>query len=60
MSLPEFQGLLEHLFASYLWNTNRLCNPLDSIHRSGSYFGELYAPAEFVFKSPSMVVEVAL
>ncbi|KAF9456742.1 hypothetical protein BDZ94DRAFT_1314868 [Collybia nuda] len=60
MNLPEFQGFLEHLFASYLWNLNRLCTPLDSIYGCGMYFRDLYAPAEFILKFPSVVMEVVL
>lgn len=60
MNLPEFQGFLEHLFASYLWNTNRLCTPLDSMYDCDSYFENLFAPAEFILKLPSIVMEVVL
>ncbi|KAJ7612742.1 hypothetical protein FB45DRAFT_303167 [Roridomyces roridus] len=63
--LVNFQGSLERLFASYLWNFNRLCSPFDDIQpyweTCGTYADStLFSPAEFVFVFPLMPVLIVV
>ncbi|KAJ3907564.1 hypothetical protein F5879DRAFT_986375 [Lentinula edodes] len=55
-SLVEFQGSLERLYASYLWNINRLCSPFDSLQPyweyCGQYWDEPYSSADLVLELP--------
>ncbi|KAJ7612715.1 hypothetical protein FB45DRAFT_1036929 [Roridomyces roridus] len=59
--LVNFQGALERLFASYLWNVNRLCSPVDDIQpyweTCGSYpQNTLLSSAELQFVFPARPV----
>ncbi|KAJ7253248.1 hypothetical protein C8J57DRAFT_1660443 [Mycena rebaudengoi] len=55
-NLVNFQGALEQLYASHLWNVNRLCSPLDQIQpyweTCGLYSEDTDSPAEFVLSFP--------
>jgi hypothetical protein len=55
-NLVNFQGALEQLYASYLWNVNRLCPPLDQIQPywelCGRYAEDTDSFAEFVLSFP--------
>ncbi|KAJ3929892.1 MAG: hypothetical protein NXY57DRAFT_374382 [Lentinula lateritia] len=55
-SLVEFQGSLERLYASYLWNINRLCSPFDSLQPyweyCGQYWDEPYSSADLGLELP--------
>ncbi|KAJ3758298.1 hypothetical protein EV360DRAFT_83199 [Lentinula raphanica] len=56
-ALVEFQGSLERLYASYLWNINRLCSAFDSLQPywedCGTYLSDdLYGSADLVWEIP--------
>ncbi|KAJ7133371.1 hypothetical protein C8R44DRAFT_849487 [Mycena epipterygia] len=59
-ALVNFQGSLERLFASYLWNVNRLCSPFDPMQpyweTCGTYWSaeSFFSPADFEFVLPSI------
>ncbi|KAJ7181522.1 hypothetical protein C8R43DRAFT_272466 [Mycena crocata] len=62
-ALVNFQGALERLYASYLWNVNRLCLPFDTLQpyseECGLYWGgNLFSPAEFQLVWPGFVLIV--
>ncbi|KAJ3863117.1 hypothetical protein EV359DRAFT_65077 [Lentinula novae-zelandiae] len=55
-SLVEFQGSLERLYASYLWNINRLYSLFDSLQPyweyCGQYWDEPYSSADLGLELP--------
>ncbi|KAJ7181552.1 hypothetical protein C8R43DRAFT_1229399, partial [Mycena crocata] len=63
-ALVNFQGTLERLYASYLWNVNRLCSPFDDIQPywedCGGFWGadSLYSPANFQLLWPGYALIV--
>ncbi|KAJ4472990.1 hypothetical protein J3R30DRAFT_749725 [Lentinula aciculospora] len=56
-ALVNFQGSVERLYASYLWNINRLCSPFDPLQpyweQCGQYWDELYSSADLIWEIPA-------
>ena len=63
-ALVNFQGSLERLYASYLWNINRLCSPFDNLQpyweSCGTYWDQLYSSADFVLDAPEGGLSIVL
>ncbi|KAJ7106240.1 hypothetical protein C8R44DRAFT_745314 [Mycena epipterygia] len=63
-ALVNFQGALERLFSSYLWNINRLCNPSDQLQPfslgqgCGEYDGYFSPWADFQVPIPAILIVV--
>jgi hypothetical protein len=68
-ALANFQGTLERLYASYLWNVNRLCGST-SVNQIQTYseqcslgyirFDSLFNPAQFEVSGPGFALIVVI